>query len=95
MSEAKTNRNAPGRSKAATAAPSHAVAADKPAPRHHQRPVLPPASAYFIEEQHDRNERHVVVTGTLTPSTSSSLSGVTTTLVVSHLVDEIVSASLP
>ena len=60
MSEAKTNRNAPGRSKAATAAPSHAVAADKPAPRHPQRPVLPPASAYFIEEQHDRNERHVL-----------------------------------
>jgi acetolactate synthase-1/3 small subunit len=45
---------------AAKPAPSHAVPASKPAPSHHQRAVLPPASAYFIEERHDRNERHVL-----------------------------------
>lgn len=38
----------------------HAVLSDKPAPKHRQRAVLPPASAYFIEETHDRNERHVL-----------------------------------
>ena len=52
MSEARTTRNA-GRSKTKTAAPSHAVPPGKPAPRHHQRAVLPPASAYFMEERHD------------------------------------------
>jgi acetolactate synthase-1/3 small subunit len=54
----------PGR-RSAKAAPtlpaaSHAVPADKPPPKHRQRAVLPPASAYFIEERHDRNERHVL-----------------------------------
>ncbi len=45
---------------AAKPAPSHAVPASKPAPSHHQRAVLPPASAYFIEDRHDRTERHVL-----------------------------------
>jgi acetolactate synthase-1/3 small subunit len=51
------------RAKAAAAkapAAPHAVPADKPAPAHRRRAVLPPASAYFIEETHDRNERHVL-----------------------------------
>jgi len=44
---------------AAKAASSHAVASDKP-PARHRRAMLPPASAYFIEETHDRSERHVL-----------------------------------
>jgi acetolactate synthase-1/3 small subunit len=58
MSEAITRKSA-GRNKA-KAAPSHAVPASKPAPKHHNRAVLPPASAYFIEETKDLNERHVL-----------------------------------
>ncbi len=34
--------------------------AGKPLPPHHQRAMLPPASAYFIEERHDRTERHAL-----------------------------------
>ena len=46
-------------SAAPKAAPSHAVSNDKP-PAHQRRAMLPPASAYFIEETHDRSERHVL-----------------------------------
>jgi len=58
MSEATAKKSA-ARKKAAPA-PSHAVPADKPPPAHHRRAVAPPASAYFIEETKDRNERHVL-----------------------------------
>ena len=50
----------PARSRKPAPAPSHAVPDDKPEPRHHHRAMLPPASAYFIEETRDRNERHVL-----------------------------------
>ncbi len=59
MSEATTRKSA-GRSKATTAAPSHAVPAGKPAPKHHNRAVLPPASAYFLEERKDKPETHTL-----------------------------------
>jgi acetolactate synthase-1/3 small subunit len=45
---------------AAAGVASHAVPADKPAPAHNRRAMLPPASAYFIEETKDRSERHVL-----------------------------------
>jgi acetolactate synthase-1/3 small subunit len=48
--EAKNRRQAAA---AATAAPSGTV-------RGNRGPVLPPASAYFIEERHDRLERHTL-----------------------------------
>ncbi len=53
-------KTATPRRKAEPPAPSHAVPSDKPAPAHHRRAMLPPASAYFIEETKDLSERHVL-----------------------------------